>query len=472
MSSAAARVDVAGDVDASVSVDATERQRRLADLRLRLVDEMSADPAAAPDAPDDARRALGDAEAAVAALADVDPSALDADGLRSWLEGTERIRRSVDAVGIAAAGAVDRSNPFRSQGFFSTKATIKHMCRLSGPEAHRRVQAARLHDALPDWAAAAVDGRVGVAATRLMARIAANSRIPASVLARDAPALLDDAIRLPHDDFERRARTWEALADADGDRTRNERRIARRDVVVRSLPEGGWTLTGSLPDLDGAEFNSIFAWFIEAEWQTDWAEARHRCGDEATVADLARTEPQRRADALLAMARSAASTPPGSNRPLPTVDVLVDRATFEAHLAGERRDPADYGEVTVRTRDGKRLHPDDALRAALIGHVRRVVYDTDGTVIDLGRRSRLFRGASREAVMLLAMVCVWIGCDRPVDWCDADHSVGWKAHGSTVPRNGGPLCRGHNLLKERGFEVYRDADGDWHVIDPDGNEIQ
>ena len=88
----------------------------------------------------------------------------------------------VEAAAVAAAGAIDRSNPFREQGFFSAKTVIKHMCKLSGPEAHRRVQTARLHDALPDWAQAEADGQVGVAHTELMARIAANPRIPAQAV--------------------------------------------------------------------------------------------------------------------------------------------------------------------------------------------------------------------------------------------------------------------------------------------------
>jgi hypothetical protein len=439
----------------------------LQQVRLRLVEEETTRPAT-----DTAAAVIGAADRAVDALHEVDPSALDGTELRSWLEGLERLRRSIDAAAIAATGAIDRSNPFRAQGFLSAKSAIKHMCRLSGPEAHRRVQAARLHEALPAWAEAAADGKVGVAQTRLMARIAANPDISAGLLERDAPALLDDAERLPHDEFERRARTWESLADADGADRAHERRTARRNVEVRPQPGGGWTLSGSLADLDGAEFNEIFAWFIEAEWQSDWAEARERKGDDATTADLRRTEPQRRADALLAMARAAASTPPGSKRPRTTLDVLVDRATFEATVAGERRDPADYADVTIRTRSGRQLHPRDAIRAAIVGHVRRVVYDTDGTVIDLGRRSRLFRGSARDAVMLLALTCIWTGCDLPGDWCDADHSVGWKAHGATVPRNGGPLCGRHNNLKERGFEVYRDRHGEWHVFDPDGNEIR
>ena len=127
--------------------------------------------------------------------------------------------------------------------------------------------------------------------------------------------------------------------------------------------------------------------------------------------------------------------------------------------------------MVSRTQSGRRLHPDDAVNAALANHIRRVVYDSSGIVIELGRRSRLFRGSSRDAVMLLLTMCVWIGCDQPVAWCDADHSLGWKAHGATVPRNGQPLCNGHQHLKEAGFQVYRDDRGHWPVIDPEGDEV-
>ena len=435
-------------------------------VRLRLVSSIVEESAVVR-----ARDAIGRASSAMAGLFDVDVSALDADELRSWLEEVEGLRRTVEAAAVAAAGVVDRSNPFREQGFLSAKTVVKHMCRLSGPEAHRRVQTARLHDALPEWADAEADGRVGVAQSELMARIAANPRIPASVLERDSPALLEDAIGQSFDEFERRARTWETLADPDGDRDRNERAHANRDVRIRPRPQGGWTITGNLAELDGCEVNEIFAWFIDAQWRTDWADARSRLGDAATTADLVRTEAQRRADAFVAMAKAAASAAPGSQAPKTTVNILIDDETFDAHLRGETPEPRRYRDVVVRTQSGRRLHPDDVVNAALIGHIRRVVYDGSGTVIELGRRQRLFRGSSREAVMLLLTTCVWIGCDRPIAWCDADHSVSWKAFGATVPRNGGGLCDCHNNLKEQGFQVYRDDYGTWHVIDPQGNEI-
>ncbi|MGB0112094.1 MAG: DUF222 domain-containing protein [Ilumatobacteraceae bacterium] len=420
---------------------------------------------------EDVRRTVRRAAAAIGALAAIDPSGLDAAACRELLEGIEQARRMVDGAAIQAAASIERANPFRGQGFFSARTVLKHMLQLSGAEAFRRLQSARLQDRLPDWADAERSGVVGVAQTELMARVAANPRVPGAVLQRDQAMLLDDAISLAFDEFDRNVRMWEALADPEGDLARHERQIARRHVTIRPCPEGGWTLTGSLPELGGTEFMEIFSWFVAAEWETDWAEARARLGDEASTAGMLRTEPQRRADALLAMARAAASASPDAKRPTATVNIHMDVESLEAHLRGELPDPRRYRDIVCRTQSGRRLHPDEVVNTALTDHVRRVVYDSTGTVIDLGRRSRLFRGAAREAVMLLATQCCWIGCDRPVAWCDADHSLSWRAVGATVPRNGGPLCRGHNLLKERGFRVVRDSGGAWHVFDPDGNEV-
>jgi hypothetical protein len=410
----------------------------------------------------------------ITALTSIDPADLDTQTLATLVEGVEQARRMIDAAATQVAGAIDTRNPFRSQGYLNAKTYLKQRCQLSGPEAYRRIQSARMRDRLSEWTAAARTGRVGVAQSEAMARVAANPRIDPSLLARDAGMLLDDAIALPFDEFERNLRTWEALADPVGDDAKYDRANARRHVELIPRPEGGWNVTGFLPELAGVEFAEIFAWYCEAEWRIDWADARHRLGDAATQSDLVRTDAQRRADALLAMARASVSRDPNVARPSASavcVDILLDHDTMVARAAGATPDPARFRNVVCRTTSGRRLHPDDAINAALIGHIRRVVYDGSGTVIQLGRRSRLFRGSAREAVMLLLTTCVWIGCDRPVAWCDADHSLGWKAHGATVPRNGQPLCTGHQNLKETGYQVFRDDHGHWHIIDPDGNEL-
>ncbi len=201
----------------------------------------------------------------------------------AWLERVEALRRTVEAAAVAAAGVIDRSNPFRAQGFFSAKTAVKHMCKLSGPEAHRRVQTARLHHALPDWATAEADGAVGVAQCELMARVGANPRIPTTLLDRDTPSLLDDAISQPFDEFERRARRWEALHRATNRRrplprppsaegTRIPRVPRRRRHLARHRPprQRGQLSTDSGTPTIRARSHSPSA-FACASWRVDAA---------------------------------------------------------------------------------------------------------------------------------------------------------------------------------------------------------
>ena len=79
----------------------------------------------------------------------------------------------------------------------------------------------------------------------------------------------------------------------------------------------------------------------------------------------------------------------------------MDQDTFDAHTTGTRPDPttnpAGYRTRRCSTLSGKPSDPHDALGAALIGHVRRVVFDSRGVVIDMGRTSRLFTGTARQA---------------------------------------------------------------------------
>ena len=251
-------------------------------------------------------------------------------------------RAGADGRGRRAGAAHDRRRHHRRgvrsrcahavQAYFNARTFLEQRAPLSGSEAHRRIQTARMRDRLSEWAAAARTGTVGVAQSEAMARVAANPRLDPDALARDAGMLLDDAINLPHVEFERNLRVWEALADPIGDGSAS---VSRDANVARPT-------------------------------------------------------------------RSAV-----------TVDILLDHGTMHAHTAGVTPDPRRFRNVVSRTQSGRRLHPDDAINAALFGHIRRAVYDSSGTIIDLGRRSRLFRGPARDAVMLLLATRVWIGCDQP-----------------------------------------------------------
>ena len=180
-------------------------------IRLRLVESIDTEPV-----DERAADAVRRADAAVAALGDVDlarrwtrPSCEHGSSGskncvdRSRLPWWPRLVRWIAATRSGRRG----SSPRRPSSSTCASCPVPKHTAESRPPA--------CTTALPDWAAAEADGRVGVAQCELMARIAANPRIESAVLERDAPALLDDAIEQSFDEFERRARTWEALADPD-----------------------------------------------------------------------------------------------------------------------------------------------------------------------------------------------------------------------------------------------------------------
>lgn len=130
---------------------------------------------------------------------------------------------------------------------------------------------------------------------------------------------------------------------------------------------------------------------------------------------------------------------------------------------------ADLTTRRCETADGVVLHPHDVLRAALAGYVRRVVVDTDGVVIDFGRRQRLFAGAAREAAKLLILYCEHPGCDLPADFCDIDHAEEWADGGATDQANARLRCGSHNTLKSRRrWRSRRATNGRTYTVRADG----
>ena len=94
----------------------------------------------------------------------------------------------------------------------------------------------------------------------------------------------------------------------------------------------------------------------------------------------------------------------------PIVNYVIDQATFDEQLAAmvedrqARFDTSDVTTIRCHSADGAPVDPADVVAAAFIGHVRRVVIGSDGVIINLGRRSRLFTGSARDAALLQAVL--------------------------------------------------------------------
>jgi hypothetical protein len=269
-------------------------------------------------------------------------------------------------------------------------------------------------------------------------------------------------------------RHWERLVDQDGAEPAAERSHERRDFTLLQDHFGlGWEMRGGCGALAGAAMDEILQHYVTAEWQADWEQARAEHGDAATVADLARTAAQRRADALVRVFEDAASTEPGATAPRFVHNIVWDADSYEqmlAELDGRPRQPLDADTHRCETIDGVPLAPTEAIMNSLVASVRRVIIDAAGTVIDIGT-ARRFTGAARLAAQLASTTCVWRGCTARTSSCEIDHIEAHAYGGRTNPGNGAPLCGRHNRWKQKGFTTWRDPTGTWHTYRPNGTEI-
>ncbi len=385
----------------------------------------------------------------------------------------ESVRRKATAVAAGVHGELDRSQVFRTDGHSSATTMSRHVGQLSRAEAAARARGARMVPALPEVAEALAAGALGVAQFELLGRVYANPRVRAAMT--DAQGwFLKQAGELSFADFELVVRQWERLVDHDGPEPANSRRHENRTVsLVQDRFDLSWELQGSFGALQGASMADIFEHYVAAERLADWEKAHAEHGEAATRADLARNEPQRRADALWQLFQDATAANSSAVAPDFVHCIVWSAAAYEGmvrRLDGDHCAPIDPDTYRCETIDGVPLEPTEAAATSLVGKLRRVVVDAAGVVIDLGR-ARCFTGNSRTAVQLSTSHCLWPGCAVPVTHCEIDHTVEHGIGGRTHPGNGGPLCGRHNRHKQKGFTISRDAVGLWHTFRPDGTEI-
>ena len=391
------------------------------------------------------------------------------------LVALERERRAVEARIAAVIGRADETGHFCADGHATVAAWAQATCNWSPGEARLRTRVARLGRALPSVLPALDTGEIGVAQVQELARLHANPRARRQLAGSEA-LLVDQAGVLWCADFQLLCRRWEQLADEDGAHRSHAAAVEGRTVHC-SIVGGCFRLEAEGDVISGTAMGEILSRFTDTEFVADWDQARQRCGDAVTPALLERTASQRRFDALKAIffaAAGATTRTPGA----PLVNLMVDLQSFEHHLArffGQPTaslDPATVVDRRCETSAGHLVDPHQVVAAALTGQVRRVVVDSAGRVVDLGRRRRLFTGAVREAVRLGDRRCTWPGCPIPAARTQIDHTIPWATgHGLTNIDNGAPLCGRHNLHKTRGYRTWRDPTGHWHHYRPDGTEI-
>jgi hypothetical protein len=341
----------------------------------------------------------------------------------------ERLR----AVATRAAAAFDAGREWESAGARSSAAWVALRCGVPVAEARRRVQLGRELRGMPETEAAWVAGEIGEAHAEPLAAL--RRRAGSELFARDEAELAGCARELPFRGFRRAVAYWRQGADPDGAEEDAAAQRAGRRLHLSQSFEGMW-LADAVLDPIGGEIVSGALERIETELlAADWAAAKAEHGEAVCAADVARTPTQRRADALVEMARRAGAVPAGGRLPAPLVTVLVGYETFAGRMC-------ELASGTVVT-------PGSVLPWLTEAHLERVVCDGPERVKNVGVRRRLYSGATRRAVEVRDRECFSEFCDVPAEDCDIDHVEAYRAGGLTTDDNGRPACAYHNRLRHK-----------------------
>ncbi len=100
-----------------------------------------------------------------------------------------------------------------------------------------------------------------------------------------------------------------------------------------------------------------------------------------------------------------------------------------------------------------------------------VRHDSDGSVLDVGRRTRTIPPALRRALDARDRGCRFPGCGG-LRFTDAHHIVHWADGGETKLDNTLLLCRSHHRrVHEGGYQVCSDRDGQVVFFTPKGKAL-
>jgi hypothetical protein len=399
----------------------------------------------------------------------------DADLDRALVD-LEEARRKLEAAYVAVLDRADHTGRWRGDGHASVRGWATALTNASPVETRRRLQTMRALRELPEAGRHLADGTIGVEQVREIAKLHANPRLRQLVIDGDE-RLVGHAAK-DFASFSEVLARWAQFGDPNGAEQRHAAAHDRRDAIMFER-DGVVHVHAKCGPGQGAALMDIFQRQCDAEFLADWEPAKADTSHDGSdpMSRLARTDAQRRMDALHRLVVRGVTTAPHAPTPEPLVNIVITQREYEAELAAMMGGgPAlaatvdDVDQKRCETTAGITISTRDAVIASMIGYVRRVVIDSSGRVTDLGRRRR-FTGAAREAVLLDGRRCLWPGCGRASSRNQIDHTHEHARGGLTTPENGGPACGRHNRIKSHGYIAHRTPDGRWHVCRPDGTEL-
>ncbi len=173
------------------------------------------------------------------------------------------------------------------------------------------------------------------------------------------------------------------------------------------------------------------------------------------------TFPQKRADALTLLAEQSFLYSEGDLAPLspPQRHQLIIHIEKDSLMQGNTHN--------CSIEQGPFLSPASARRLACDTSLLTVLEDSEGNVLNIGRKTRSVSSALRRALTIRDHCCRFPGCTE-ARFVDAHHIHHWCDGGETSLENLVLLCRRHHrLVHEQGFDVINRGAGRFEFRQPD-----
>lgn len=401
------------------------------------------------------RERLAAVEAGLKELSAVEVGGCSAEELGDAAVAVHRLQAALDAQVARIDRAMATSGRWQADGARTATAWLVAHTATAKQTARRWLRRGRAVAELPAVAAAWETGEITTDAVhRLLA--ASNPRTRAE-LAEHAPWLVEWAKQLSYADFDRLMGEWSKRADPDGAATDATRQADGREAHLSESISGMWFGRMTFDPVSGQAVAGELARLEQAMFEADWAGAKQRLGRAPTLDELSRTPAQRRADAIVEMARRSAAVPPGAKMPRVLLSVLVGESTFRrlCEIEATRRPVAP-----------------EALTGWLDDAVfERILFGAPDRVLSVSRQ-RAFPDALRRAIEVRDRTCDGPCCDIPATRCHIDHVKAYKQGGLTSEANGQPLCDSHNAAKGTtpGRRQRRDPDRHLRWLDDPGRD--
>ena len=348
---------------------------------------------------------------------------------------------------LTLLAALIERDAWAGNGIKSPAHWLNYHCGIDLGAAREKVRVAKSLQQLPGIDEAFRSGTISYSKVRAMTRSATpeNEQMLLQVALHGTAQHVEQLVR--------KYRRTESLTD---DR-RDQSRYDARELTCYFDEDGMLVLRGRMTPEDGAVFMKAVEAMVAAQNPPV-------SQDDETATIPEKTFPQKRVDALLALAEQAMNTIEEGLQPLSSAEKY--QVMIHMERGNEHQGSIESGAHHLP------LSPATARRLCCDASLVPVLEDSSGNVLNVGRKTRAIPPSIRRALQIRDHGCRFPGCCES-RYVDAHHVQHWCDGGETRLDNLVLLCRHHHrLLHQQGYEIVRHGEQQFEFLTPAGESMQ